>query len=319
MASVWEARQHDPDRIVAVKVLTNDISDSPKDVESFYSEAKTAGALDHPNIVTVFEVGCQSGYYYYVMELAAGYDTGKWLSRKGKLREEDVLTVAESVGVALAYAEDQLGIIHCDIKPANIMVDGDGTVRITDMGIARFAKKPGSSDYISGTPSYMSPEQATGEEVLDERADIYSLGATIYHLLSGSALFFGKTDEEILEDQCAAQVPDIRELNPEVSTPCAILLARFLAKDRENRPKDWDEAIDLIRAVLAYDEAGRPDVKIEPLSDFTFPTTMHLNRPPEPPPPPPSALKRLPLFWIMVSILGLAIFILSFWLVSGGI
>ena len=279
MATVWEARQHDPERTVAVKILNDDISSSPKDVESFYGEAKTAGLLDHPNIVTVFEVGCQNGHYYYVMELAAGYDTGKWLARKGKLKETDVLTVAESVGVALDYAERTLGIIHCDIKPANIMVDGDGTVLITDMGIARFIKGAQTSEFISGTPCYMSPEQATGEAELDSRADIYSLGATIYHLLSGHALFSGKADDEILECQCTDQVPDVREFNPEVSRPCAVLLAKFLAKDRDNRPAGWGEAIEEIRAVLAYDDAKRKRKSVKGLESFSSPSTMALTDP----------------------------------------
>ena len=90
MASVWEARQHDPDRVVAIKILNEDISQSPEDVESFYAEAKRAAELDHENIVTVFEVGCQNGRYYYVMELAAGYDTGRWLRRKGQLKPETI-------------------------------------------------------------------------------------------------------------------------------------------------------------------------------------------------------------------------------------
>lgn len=278
MATVWEAQQHDPERRVAVKILNDDISSRPEDVEAFYAEAKTAGLLDHENIVTVFEVGCQAGRYYYVMELAKGYDTGKWLARKGKLVEEDVLTVAESVAVALDYAEQTIGIIHCDIKPGNIMVDGDGTVRITDMGIARFIKGGDACDFISGTPSYMSPEQATGVADLDVRADIYSLGATIYHLLSGRALFAGKSDEEIFECQCTDQVTDIREMNPEVSDACAVMLAKFLAKDRENRPQGWDEAIADIRAVLATEETPGA-AQLLGLDHFAHPSTMHLDGP----------------------------------------
>ena len=316
MATVWEARQHDPERTVAVKILTDDISSRPKDVEAFYAEAKTAGALDHPNIVTVFEVGCQAGRYYYVMELAAGYDTGKWLARKGRLKETDVLTVAESVGVALEYAERELGIIHCDIKPANIMVDGDGTVRLTDMGIARFISSNEASDCISGTPCYMSPEQATGMAELDARADIYSLGATIYHLLSGHPLFAGRSDEEILQCQCSDAVPDVRTLNPEVSAPCAVLLARFLAKDRENRPSNWPEALALIRAVLAYDDSSpRPDSPPEGLARFTKPSTMELDGPEgedaeeEPARP---ARKAFPIFWPLVALAALAVFAAAF-------
>lgn len=276
MATVWEAEQHEPKRKVAVKILNDDISSRPQDVESFYAEAKSAGLLDHANIVTVFEVGCQAGHYYYVMELAAGYDTGRWLARKGKLRELDVLTVAESVAVALDYAVRSIGLIHCDIKPANIMVDGDGTVRITDMGIARSIKGEYANEYISGTPSYMSPEQARGDAELDARADIYSLGATIYHLLSGRALFAGKTDDEILECQCVDQMPDVRSLNPEVSAPCAVMLAKFLAKDRVNRPENWQEAIAMIRAVLNYLEENMQGDLLG-LTSCEAPSTMSLK------------------------------------------
>ena len=249
MASVWEARQHDPERTVAVKVLNEDITSRPKEVDAFYSEAKTAGSLVHPNIISVFEVGYQSGCYYYVMELAAGYDTGKWLARKGRLAEADVLTVAESVGVALEFASKTLGVIHCDIKPANIMVDGDGMVRITDMGLARF-RRTADNEYINGTPAYMSPEQASGATALDERSDIYSLGATIYHLLTGKELFSG-TDDEVMECQRTKPAPDIRAANPAVSEACARLVARFLAKSPADRPQTWAEALAMIRAALA--------------------------------------------------------------------
>lgn len=259
MATVWEARQLDPDRIVAVKILNDDISANPREVDAFYAEAKTAAALDHPNIVTVFEVGCQSGRYYYVMELAAGYDTGRWLARKGKLKEEDVLTIAESVAVALDYASRTLGIIHCDIKPANIMVDGDGTVRLTDMGIARFHRSI-ANDYITGTPEYMSPEQTAGNLALDERSDIYSLGATIFHLLAGRTLFGKGTDDEIMERQRTSQPPDIRTINPEVSDRCAALIAKFIAKSPLDRPQNWREALVLIRDALTSGMNKKPAV-----------------------------------------------------------
>lgn len=243
MASVWEARQHDPDRVVAIKLLNDDISENPEDVESFYEEAKHAGELDHENIVTVFEVGCQNGHYYYVMELAAGYDTGKWLKRKGHLAPDDVLTIAESVAVALDYAEKKLGIIHCDIKPGNIMVDSDGTVRVTDLGIARFIKGPNQNDgYVCGTPSFMSPEQARGE-VLDVRSDIYSLGATIYNLVTGRRLFDGRSDDAIMDAQSTDRVCDLRDINPEASYPFAVLVAQMLEKDRSDRPPNWSVLI----------------------------------------------------------------------------
>lgn len=243
MASVWEARQHDPNRRVAIKILNEDITDKPEDVEQFYTEAKHAAQLDHDNIVTVFEVGCQGGVYYYVMELAAGYDIRKLLKRKGRLPFADVITIAESVAVALDYAEKTLHIIHCDIKPANIMVDIDGMVRLTDLGIARFERSGSDSDYITGTPSFMSPEQARGASDLDFRSDIYSLGATIYNLLTGRRLFEDLTDADAIEAQCKSRVRDVRDFAPEVPYPFAVLIAAMLAKDRNLRPESWSVVI----------------------------------------------------------------------------
>lgn len=272
MASVWEARQRDPDRIVAIKILNDDISDSPEDVESFYAEAKRAAQLDHENIVTVFEVGCQNGHYYYVMEFAAGYDTGNWLNRKGRLMPDDVLTIAESTAVALNYAEKTLGIIHCDIKPANLMIDSDGTVRITDLGISRFVRGPNLDDgYICGTPSFMSPEQARGES-LDVRADIYSLGATLYNLVTGQKLFAGRPENEIMEAQESEQVRDLRDFSPEASYPFAVLVSQMLAKDRNLRPMNWSVVIrDMQRVRQGF----------MPLGDMPGPSdsTMALNMP----------------------------------------
>lgn len=279
MATVWEAHQRDPDRMVAVKILDEGFSSNPKDVDAFYAEAKTASLLDHPNIVTVFEVGCQGGRYYYVMELAAGYDTGKWLERKGHLPESDVLTVAESIGVALEFASRTLGLIHCDIKPSNIMVDGDGTVRLTDMGVARFLRGSAQDEYITGTPQYMSPEQTLGEVALDVRADIYSLGATMYHLLSGKPLFSGLSCEETMERQRTSAAEDVRLANKKVSAPCAVMLSRFLAKNRDDRPAGWNEAIALIRETLELGAAaakGRRKRPSRALSSFGKPSTMPL-------------------------------------------
>ena len=272
MASVWEARQKDPDRIVAIKILNEDISDRPEEVESFYAEAKRAAQLDHENIVTVFEVGCQNGHYYYVMEFAAGYDTGKWLKRKGQLKPDDVLTIAESTAVALNYAEKTLGIIHCDIKPANLMVDGDGTVRITDLGISRVVRGPNINDgYICGTPSFMSPEQARGES-LDVRADIYSLGATLYNLVTGHKLFADRSENEIMEAQGREQVCDLRDFCPAASYPFAVLVSQMLAKDRRLRPLNWSFVIRDMQRVRQG---------LMPLGDMPGPgeSTMALNPP----------------------------------------
>lgn len=308
MASVWKARQQDSGRIVAVKVLTEDISGSPEDVEAFYEEAKNAANLDHENIVTVFEAGCQANrYYYYVMEFVSGYDTGNWLKRKGKLREIDVLTIAESVAVALDYAVRTTQIIHCDIKPSNIMVDGDGAVRITDMGIARRCGYA-NMESITGTPAYMSPEQAEGGRELDARTDIYSLGASIYHLLAGEPLFFGQNEEQILLSQIEHQVPDIREKNSDVSEKCAILISKFLAKNREDRPTDWKEALEWIRTVLSKKDL--PDFEEVRSTMLLLPTTLVVGSRKQK--APPVHKENHFRFWLFIGIIALVCFAISF-------
>ncbi len=253
MATVWLARQHSLDREVAIKVLSPALATDPDDVQRFFAEARIAASLHHPNLVQVFDAGCQNGRYYYVMELVRGYDTGQWLRRKGRIPLPDALAVAESVALALDHGWRTAGLIHCDIKPANVMIDADGTVKVTDLGVARRlvgrSSADAADDAIVGTPAYMAPEQAAGRLALDCRADIYSLGAMLYHYLSGRMLFEGESEDRVMELQQTAQAPDIRAVAPDVPLHVCLLLEKFLAKPLDFRPRDWAEALrDLRRA-----------------------------------------------------------------------
>jgi len=246
MASVWKARQISLDRHVAIKILSSAFSTDPEDIQRFRMEAQAAARLKHPGIVQVYDANFSDGVYYFVMELVDGYTMGELLRRKGRVSVEDALTVAESVAVALDYAWSLYRMVHCDIKPDNIMVDADGSVKVTDLGLCRTLtrtkteEKIGDSDEILGTPAYMSPEQVYGSEKLDCRSDIYELGATLYHMVSGRMLFQGKTDEEMIRCHIdASQAPDVRTLVPRASAPFALLLEKMLAKDPNCRHRDW--------------------------------------------------------------------------------
>lgn len=242
MATVWKARQISLDRIVAIKVLHSRFASDPADVQRFLSEAQAAARLKHPGIVQVYDANFQGGIYYFVMEYIGGYTVGEWLRRKGVLPERDALLVAESVSMALGYAWDAESLIHCDIKPENIMVDLDGAVKVADLGLSRTLSLMHTSrfqDEIMGTPAYMAPEQIVGDEPLDFRADIYSLGAMLYHMLTGRMLFHGYPFEQVMEMQVTETVDDLLDLNPRVSKPVCWLVERMLAKAREGRHTDW--------------------------------------------------------------------------------
>jgi serine/threonine-protein kinase len=245
MASVWKARQVSLDRHVAVKILASSFATDPEDVQRFRLEARAAARLKHPGIVQVYDANFSDGVYYFVMELVDGYTMGDLLRRKGKISVEDALIVAESVAVSLDYAWSLYQMVHCDIKPDNIMVDADGTLKVTDLGLCRSLTlvkggHTGKADEILGTPAYMSPEQVYGSEKLDCRSDIYELGATLYHLVTGRMLFHGKTDDEMIKCHVDnSQAPDLRTFTPTASNAFALLIEKMLAKDPNHRHREW--------------------------------------------------------------------------------
>jgi serine/threonine-protein kinase len=258
MATVWKARQASLDRFVAIKVLARNFSTDPAEVVRFRDEARAAGHLKHSGIVQVYDANIRDGNYYFVMELVDGYTVGEWIRRKAHIPVSDALTVAESVVSALDYAWSNFGIIHCDIKPENIMIDADGTVKITDLGLSRAISNIQSTEpeaEVLGTPAYMAPEQVTGQPDLDCRADIYALGATLYHMVVGHTIFTGATsDEEIMRKHLIATVPNPLGEIPGLSHKFVMLITRMLAKDRKYRQADWKEVLADIRRI----RSGQP-------------------------------------------------------------
>ncbi len=244
MASVWKARQISLDRTVAIKILSDHLAGDAADIERFHTEARAAAKLKHSGIVQVYDANAEGGMYYFVMEFVAGYTVGDWVRRKGRLSEKEALLVADCVAAALGYAWDQARIVHCDIKPDNIMVDSDGTVKVADLGLARTISTMSAmvdSDEIIGTPAYCSPEQAQGKDDMDSRSDIYSLGATLYHMVTGKPLFDGHPQEAIMDMQVTATVADPFDEVPGVSKGVCWLLERMLCKDRQNRELSWSD------------------------------------------------------------------------------
>jgi hypothetical protein len=190
--------------------------------------------------------------YYFVMEYVAGYSVGDWIRRKEVLPESESLLAIECVADALAHAWDTQAIVHCDIKPDNVMIDSDGTIKVADLGLSRSIgalSHAEDEDEVMGTPNYMSPEQIRGEPDLDCASDIYSLGAMLYQMLTGVMLFEDVDEMDVMEHQLSEQVEDPLELNPELSMSVCWLMEKMLAKDREDRYEDWGSVLDDISQV----------------------------------------------------------------------
>ncbi|HUW00665.1 MAG TPA: protein kinase [Gallionella sp.] len=254
MGIVYKA--YDPliERFVAIKTINLQVLSKTERAEyetRFYQEAKAAGHLSHPNIVTIYDLGESGDIAYIAMELMEGRELQEMLYGKGRLLVTDALNIAIQVAAGLSYAH-QRGVVHGDIKPSNIMVLGDNLVKIADFGIAKMAssgeKKP--EDGIYGTPPFMSPEQIQGKSI-DARSDIFSLGVVLYYMLT-DRLPFPEEDINLLMNQIVGVVPEKpSSLNPGIPEALDTVISRCLAKDPDARYKNANDlAIDL-RACLS--------------------------------------------------------------------
>ncbi len=259
MTVVWRAWHMEYRCWMAVKVLDAKFAATGQDVRQFMMEVRTMSSLDHPGIVKGYGADCADGRYYFLMEYIDGYTFGSLLTRKRMLPPIDALIICESVSAAMKYAWDTFGVVHCDIKPDNIMVDQDGTIKVMDLGLcqstAMLRQEEGQAEEILGTPAYISPEQIYGDVHLDCRADIYCLGATLYHLVTGRILFPLKSNDDLLRSHVdpKKKAPDPRRFNPTLSKSFVRLLAGMLVKDCDSRYQTWD---DVLAAAQIVDAGG---------------------------------------------------------------
>jgi branched-chain amino acid transport system substrate-binding protein len=246
-------RGYDPllDRKVAIKVLAPHLVWEEGFVERFLREARAAARIKHPNIVTVYDVGQEQDRFYFVMEYLEGQTLGEYIRQRGALLPEEVLSILRPLADALDYAH-QHGLIHRDIKPGNIMIGSGNRVTLTDFGIARAAEETRltSTGMIMGTPEYMSPEQAWGEEV-DLQTDLYSLAVVAYEMLSGRVPFSGTTPHAVLYKQIHEPPPPIRDAQPELPAGIEDVLARALDKAPEKRQGTTEAFVGELEAALA--------------------------------------------------------------------
>ena len=246
MAVVWKARQISLDRMVAIKILMPEWRLDADAMARFRKEAMSAARLKHSGIIQVFDAGETADAVYFVMEFIDGYTIGHHIHKRGSLDEETALDITLGVAAALSYAWESGKTIHCDIKPDNIMIDRDGTVKVADLGLARALGPSGSTghdDYIVGTPNYISPEQARGEANLDCATDVYALGATLYHMVTGRLPFGDTPGTAPLERQQTDFLLDPLDLNPNLTPALGALIERMMIKDRTLRPSVWNNVI----------------------------------------------------------------------------
>jgi serine/threonine protein kinase len=231
MGVVFKARDRRLGRVVALKRLTENLRHHPKAVELFLREARSAAALNHPNIVTLFDAGQEGDTFYLTMELLEGAPLQKILDRQGRLGARDAARLGMQIAAGLHYAEEQR-IVHRDIKTANLFFTRKKVIKIMDFGLAKMVEEVRrSSTMIGGTPYYMAPEQSLGKAV-DHRADLYALGVTFFELLTGEVPF---GDGDVAYHHRHTPPPDPRERAASIPEAFAELILHMMAKRPEDR------------------------------------------------------------------------------------
>ncbi|HVO30112.1 MAG TPA: serine/threonine-protein kinase [bacterium] len=243
MGAVFRCRDAKLRREVAVKLLL--APSESTNIERFLSEARTMARLSHPNVVQVYDVGYDGHVPYFVMELVEGDSLATKLERLGRLPVEETLEVTAQIASGLA-AVHRLGLIHRDVKAANVIETRDGIAKLLDFGIARPVEKAPqltSAGLVMGTPSSMAPEQLRGEE-LDQRADVYALGVLAYQLLTGQRPYEGDDPTDLARQQEAGPYRPVRELRPDASDELVRMIDRALAQKKENRYWNCEEILE---------------------------------------------------------------------------
>lgn len=274
MGAVFKARQLSVDRYVAVKVLLNSLAQNKEYIKRFEREAKIAARLSHNNVVNAIDAGEVGGRFYFVMEYVEGVTIRDYLNKHKIFEEKEAIRIVLAVAEALKHANHR-GLIHRDIKPENVILTRDGGVKLADLGLARLTddEKWGLSEagMAIGTPYYISPEQVRGQTDIDTRADIYSLGATFYHMVTGRVPYGGETPSEVMRKHVSPHVqlvpPD--HLNTRLSSGLGMVIETMLAKNREHRYGTPDDLILDLKCLMQGEIpmiAGQNPESLQPLT-----------------------------------------------------
>jgi eukaryotic-like serine/threonine-protein kinase len=246
MGVVYLGEHHVMKRLMALKILPPEATQDPRRIERFKAEARACAQLDHPNIVRAYDFSEAGGKLYIVMEYVDGIDLQYAVQRDGVMSIQDALDVMSQATAGLAHAHER-SIIHRDIKPSNLLLRTDGVVKVSDLGLARMGWSDGDAERrLLGTADFVAPEQAINSAHVDARADIYSLGCSLFYLLTGVTPFVGSAIQRLAKHQ-AAPIPDIRSYRSDCPSAVAELALRMMAKRPEDRPKSASELLAQIK------------------------------------------------------------------------
>ena len=278
MATVYKAKQESLDRIVAIKVLPRKMNDNAEFVDRFYKEGRAAARLSHNNIVQAYDVGYSpEGFHFFVMEFIEGktlYDVMQPppVGEGRAFTEREALDIMIQITDALAHAHDR-GLIHRDVKPKNILLTPRGVAKLTDLGLARATDDDEASKAEAGkaygTPYYISPEQIRGEVDIDFRADIYSLGATLYHMVTGKPPFEADTPSAVMHKHLKEPLVPPDHLNESLSAGISEITEVAMAKRREERYASTKDMLEDLKAVANNQPPmhARRDIKLDVLAN----------------------------------------------------
>lgn len=299
MATVYKARQLSLDRMVAIKVLPRRHTNNEDFVNRFFAEGRAAAKLNHPNIVGALEIGQAGETYFFVMEYVEGRSVFDDIQDKGPYSEEDALKITIDVAKALEHAH-KAGFVHRDVKPKNIMLTVDNVAKLADMGLARAVSDREAAEAEAGkafgTPYYISPEQIKGDLDVDKRADIYSLGCTLYHMVTGRVPFDGPNPSAVMRKHLNTDLTPVDHINHNLTRGLAEIIEVCMAKNRKQR---YATAGDLLRDLDAVARGEAPPLarKMFDLSQLTAldqsAGPMEIVSLPQPEP-----LVESPLFWV---------------------
>jgi len=267
MAIVYKAHELSLNRIVALKVLSSHLSENNEFIKRFEREARAAAKLNHPNIIQIYAIGEEEGIHFFSMEYVKGKTLGEIIEEEKKLTYDKAIPIIIQTAEALSEAHKH-GIVHRDMKPSNIMVNDNGTVKVTDFGIAYVSQetKLTKSGSIIGTPEYLSPEQCEAKTI-DNRSDIYSLGVTIYELLSGKTPYKADTPVSMLMEIVKGNFPPLNEVNPDVPE----FIQKIVEKMMQTKPEDrFNNANELIESLKKHIEKS--------ISTKDFEKEKHIER-----------------------------------------
>ncbi len=307
MGKVYLARQISLDRLVAIKTLSRELAKKPDFVTRFEREARAMAKIDHPNVVKIYAVDSFQGIHFAAIEYIDGRSIQKELDDRGHLSVGDALHVAIICAEALRHAHME-NMVHRDIKPDNILVTRKGVVKVADFGLAKAVDDDVSMTQSGtglGTPLYMAPEQARNAKHVDQRVDIYALGATLYHMLTGKLPFIGKTTLEVIMAKEKGSYPDARSLRPEVPEKLDLILGKMLQKDPKHRYGTCEDvlkdltSLGLHNETLSFIEGGASVAAAPPGSPLTAISQARRSSVPAPAPVRESNIQPTTRIWFV--------------------